>query len=472
MTSSTSGIGVRETAVTFLTQTGPSTYVPQARVFDLEIEEVAQATYAQLIKLIMNGVEGKLYNNTTKQFDPSDNTAGLASQISVAAYALNQWSKYKYIDSGGKEQFGTKIEASTFYDYASPSKTDAQGKVTLYTMNRYMAEDFDKIIRVMRAAGWDPVYQPGGTAAYITARTALTSDATKSIYGWSALMTKALDDCANAILSAKTFTQSQSIQQLLMVDYVSRGNQLLFDEMTGLKDAIDINEKTLSYLNSLQDLMNQKDPAKFLLYLDKIAGSGTLDYTGFESSSFNQEIKTTAKFTPDTYTGFVNAIAAGQTSGDVLSGTVAGAYVYLDPNNASYNTYVSVADSGNDALQRIINNLTYLKTKLSAVSGSEQTVLSQRLDSLIHDFNSVMPTSGLKGAYGILSWVQDYNQGREGDFQKTLSDAVVASQALNDVKREDLRRVMFVYEEFYKSATAMLSRLTQLIERMAGTISR
>jgi len=69
-------------------------------------------------------------------------------------------------------------------------------------------------------------------------------------------------------------------------------------------------------------------------------------------------------------------------------------------------------------------------------------------------------------------WVQDFEGGREGEFQRHLNDAVVSSQALNDTEREELRRVMFVYEEFYKSATAMLSRMTQLIERIGGAINR
>jgi hypothetical protein len=59
-----------------------------------------------------------------------------------------------------------------------------------------------------------------------------------------------------------------------------------------------------------------------------------------------------------------------------------------------------------------------------------------------------------------------------GDSQQNLTFAMTSAQGLNDRQKEEVRRFLFVFEEFYKSAAAMLQRITQILEKMAQNISR
>ena len=52
------------------------------------------------------------------------------------------------------------------------------------------------------------------------------------------------------------------------------------------------------------------------------------------------------------------------------------------------------------------------------------------------------------------------------------ADVAAMTQALIDVQKEDVRNFLFVFEEFYKSASAILQRISQMIEKMAQNISR
>ncbi len=59
-----------------------------------------------------------------------------------------------------------------------------------------------------------------------------------------------------------------------------------------------------------------------------------------------------------------------------------------------------------------------------------------------------------------------------GKYQQNITSAITAGQSLNDAQKEEVRRFLFVFEEYYKSAAAMLSKITQLIEKIAQNINR
>ncbi|MCB1112151.1 MAG: hypothetical protein KDK72_05785, partial [Chlamydiia bacterium] len=50
---------------------------------------------------------------------------------------------------------------------------------------------------------------------------------------------------------------------------------------------------------------------------------------------------------------------------------------------------------------------------------------------------------------------------KAGSYQQNITFAITAAQSLNDTQKEKVRRYMFVFEEYYKSASAILSKLTQ-----------
>ena len=465
--------------------------VTAPRIFDFEISPDAQILYQNLITTIQNNL---VPNATPTQIQA----------VSDALNTLNSWSQLRLVDASGPggalvqtyqiNGYSVKVDANgkplsnnigsnppippgqlppldTLSDtnLATPSFTYGSTTVTS-TMDRYMAENVDKLIRAFRSAGWDPIYAPGtndnGAVAKLTG-----SDA--ALYGivnvgaTLGLLSQSLAVANQArVLGMAAATQSQSIQQVLMVDYVSRGNELLFNEMSKLREAIDLNQTVLSYLNSLQDLMNQKDPERFVLqlqYLNNIiigTDASRDAFDTYEKQTYDNAITALAKFQND---GSLKAYLAGPNSppDDPLIPQANAAFDDLNPILTSVVQY---------SKKTIMDNLDYFTGQLTALTGttpgSEQGLLLA-LNKIRADFNALPDSND-----PIKQWVQDAQAGDEGDYQRHLNDAITGSQSFNDSQREELRRVMFTFEEFYKSATALLSRLTQLLEKIATSISR
>jgi len=74
----------------------------------------------------------------------------------------------------------------------------------------------------------------------------------------------------------------------------------------------------------------------------------------------------------------------------------------------------------------------------------------------------------------MMAWIEDNYPNQDvtdaGLFQKTLTEAITAAQNLNDTQKEDLRRFMYLFEQFYKSASAMLQAIDRMINKMAQNI--
>ncbi|MCE2983599.1 MAG: hypothetical protein LW832_08545 [Parachlamydia sp.] len=86
--------------------------------------------------------------------------------------------------------------------------------------------------------------------------------------------------------------------------------------------------------------------------------------------------------------------------------------------------------------------------------------------------------SALKSA--VSTWIID-NQDQKissslavqtGSIQDRITQAIKAAQSLNDTEKENVRNYQFVFEQFYKSASAVLQKVTQIIEKMAQGIGR
>lgn len=414
------------------------------RVFDFEVSNASRNYYKDAMSYIdtqLRGGAAFLSNTTARQ------------NVHDLINALDTWSKYKKVVNGDVV-------------VGSPPSLPTIGSVTgitpTTTMDRYMAESLDRLVRTMRAAGYDPLVS---TATSTAAQNGLTEllVTRPSVYNVTQITSLAVSQANQARIIGDATTGSQSLQQLLMVDYVSRGNELLFNEMTKLREAINLNQTALGYLNSLQDLMNQKDPQRFILALQNlnavnISNNVESAYNQFEVDTFKQELGAAPKFTEAQIKQYI--LGLNQTPNappiDQAPNT---------PTTPAQEAFKALSASMGAAwsynIERVKANLDTLINQIGAAAGS--TRLVQSLKVIRGDFDTVTR---------VEDWVKDFGQGREGDFQRHINDSMVASQAFNDTQREELRRVMFVFEEFYKSATAMLSRMTQLIEKMASAINR
>jgi len=448
-------------------------FVLDPRVFDSQISANSQAYYETLLTALqgsIDSVEGG-----------TGSTANAASDVQQLLNALNAWSQMEEVNGAGQQVYGPGVTngvggsslATTTVGstpgatpvISLPAITLSTGQVIqannlTTTMNQYMASSVDNLTRTIRSAGWDPINNPTpGDGSDTAALTTLLTGTGPQIYNVDGLLTQGLSAASQAMIIGDATTQSNSLQQVLMVDYIQQGNDILYNEMSQLQSAINVNNNALSYLNSLQDLMNQKDPQQFLMQLQTLSTTnlstlGDTQYNSFEQQTFNQTLGTVPKFTDSDAASYITALTNSGTDG-----LAQGAFQTLSNTMTQSYTY---------SVTQIQSNLTYLIQQLQG-QGAAGSSLQQSLTQIQNDFTAAQTASP---SAALNTWIQDITNGTEGNYQNDLNNAIVASQAFNDTERTNLQQVMFVFEEFYKSATDMLSRLTQLIEKMGDAINR
>lgn len=72
----------------------------------------------------------------------------------------------------------------------------------------------------------------------------------------------------------------------------------------------------------------------------------------------------------------------------------------------------------------------------------------------------------------IIDGLANQSDSFSGKIQENLGSAITSAQSLNDQQKEETRRFLFLFEEFYKSASAILTKITQILEKMAQNINR
>jgi len=74
----------------------------------------------------------------------------------------------------------------------------------------------------------------------------------------------------------------------------------------------------------------------------------------------------------------------------------------------------------------------------------------------------------------MMFWIYDgysvSDQIDSGVYQRNLTQAITSAQNLNDTQKEDLRRFMYLFEQFYKSASAVLQAIDRMVNKMAQNI--
>lgn len=121
-----------------------------------------------------------------------------------------------------------------------------------------------------------------------------------------------------------------------------------------------------------------------------------------------------------------------------------------------------------------------------ASQGSTNALLS-KLQTIRADFSSVFITqqgqeitsaTSMYSAYsGLYNWLIDKydqrntaNSQQAGALQKNIIAGIVSSQSLNDAKKADVQNFLYVFKEYYKSASAILQQLGQIIQHAAESI--
>jgi hypothetical protein len=154
-------------------------------------------------------------------------------------------------------------------------------------------------------------------------------------------------------------------------------------------------------------------------------------------------------------------------------------------------------DGDGGVLGEIKNLVKYKNDLISEISAlnisnpagiGDPNSLQGRLKATLDDINAVFKTAGgdpitsstpLADAYsGFSKWMLDnygstgIGSNTAGEIQQNITNAITAGQSLNDTQKESVRQFLFIFEEFYKSASAILQSLTQIVERIAQALGR
>lgn len=330
-----------------------------------------------------------------------------------------------------------------------------------YFLSVDMVRATDELIKSLQAAG--VVFENDGNGGLQLAGP-ITKD---HILNWKNLAVSS--DVIGQILSLATersSSQNRTLQALVELIYVKTGNEILTNSLEDLETALSSTKSTLETLNRLQDLHNKitaKDKEKFSEAASATYGLGP---TAFIDGSGSVDSITEAA---DQHFNYIDAET-------------------LDLTNADIAEFQRLRDL---IRNEEIPKLEGITPRDSAGNLIETGTLLEKMRQVLANIDLAFEDAGAGDAFdekALKFWILDGGafiddgngnpvantlEGLEpGDIQRTITTAITAAQSLNDSQKEEVRRYLFVFEEYYKSAAAVLSKITQLIERMAQGIAR
>lgn len=319
-----------------------------------------------------------------------------------------------------------------------------------------MAQAVDQIIKTLIAAGAqidNSVYPPSVT---------VTPEVVKN---WKNLV--ANSDMIRQIVQfavSSAGEQNRTLQALVELVYVRTGNELLTENLSRLESALSTTKDALSTLSSLQELHNK-------IQVTHVSET----FVSFASQNYSEGVNRPNQFLDGSnFPGIAQQASAF--------------FQALDPTVPA--TSITASDRAS-----FLNLRNELALQISALSRTTPLVNGQEdsgslLGMIRKVYNNIQGALSAAGGEGsdanvtnaIQRWILDNEQvntttasfgGLEaGTVQRNITSALSAGQSLNDTQKEEVRRYLFVFEEYYKSASAILTKITQLIERMAQGISR
>jgi hypothetical protein len=229
-----------------------------------------------------------------------------------------------------------------------------------------------------------------------------------------------------------------NIQGAIELVYAQTANSVLSSAMTSLSNALQVTNTVMQTLTGLQTLHNDIS----------VPGKGTFNFN-YNSGTYSSYVSKASAFFNKPVLPVIT-LPSGTTSANFVSQLV---------------TYQN----------QIVQEITQLSaiTPPLAGGGVDPNSLLASLKTVLTDLNSKGVASGNFNA--AKSWVLDGYASTAGttggQIQQDLTNAVTAGQSLNSTQTQSVREYLYLFEEYYKSATAIAQQLTQLISKMAQNIS-
>lgn len=270
-------------------------------------------------------------------------------------------------------------------------------------------------------------------------------------------------------------------QALLQLVYVRTANDMIGDAMSNLDLALSTTQSVLNILQALQNLHNNisvqsKSAFPFLFSTGQILGmGGTSVHSGLLMVMVGGVTQTISAVVPSLFGGASRDASNYQHAYEKAASAYFGKaidpfFVFANSTAAGYSEFVSTLQQLKDKLRLEISALS--RQTPASVQNDPTTLLAN-----IRKVYGELPTNFNFST--VEKWALDnYNQHGStgaalgGSLQNDLTFAITAAETLNDTQKEKVRRFLFIFQEYYQSAAAVLSAIHQIVNQMAQKISQ
>ncbi|KAF3362287.1 Uncharacterized protein PHSC3_001116 [Chlamydiales bacterium STE3] len=412
--------------------------------YDYTHSTLAQEYYNNILALYNVYNKGVTYSNGSTTPDPIDPNRLTQADVDAVVQAL---ANLKNLAENGAVLNNTPDSTKQYY------------------LTKTMVTNLDLLLRSFNAVG---VADPSQT---------MTLD---DLNRWKdvSVLTPVIGDTLRA--ASNELEGNRSIQALIELIYVKAGSDLIGEKLGSLDSALNLTNDVLTTLGNIQSLKNQitvYDRGSIPFNYNgrppnpgsASAGDYRDDYGNAASTHFGAPVIPTVPSTLIVYDASRNPI------GLTAAGLSAFNKLYL-LRQSVMNQIARVSAQSSTAE---INNPQSLLSKLKQIQSDFDSLFAR----LSTDPNSPIPVdstfTGQQKASALTRWIMDNYDKRTGTdatlggaAQQNITLAITSAQSLNDTQKEEVRRFLFVFEEYYKSASAMLQAITQIVQKMAQGISK
>lgn len=295
-----------------------------------------------------------------------------------------------------------------------------------------------------------------------------------------------------------------SLNAMVELVYVRIGNEVMAQALSKLEGALSATQRSLDALQSLQGLQNMIGiTSKSAIPFTFTAANQTITLTTLLPALTTTLVGTLTVPVGTTLTLTTNKVVSNANSYMSAYNIVASAYykpidpyfsvsfpgalsaVNINVTNSSqmnaaqlsaYNWFKNQLISSKAMLSGLISALTPLTPSLPG-GGIDPTTLLAKIKIVYGHLPVGSPPSNTSFS-SVRAWILDgyaaHNSGataKQGLLQQEITNAIVAGESLNSSQNASVRRYMFIFEQYYQSATSIISALNQLMSGIARKVS-
>lgn len=336
-----------------------------------------------------------------------------------------------------------------------------------FFMTKEMASNLDLLIRSFQAIG------------ALNPQSAIT---VTQLAEWKDLATTspAIQSLMSAILYATA--GNRSIQSIIELEYVATGNNLINDQLTSMEQALGITQNVLNTLANLQNIRNTLVVPASQVYQAPTTVPGSI-YGGnpadIQESTLMRLYRSgdIASLIPGASNFFTKAIFP-QVSSQILNPTT---QLLTAFGVSQFNKLIAIQKS-------ILAFIPTLSAITDPATAADTNSLLGRLKTMAHDFSTMFVNGGVQAvnltnlaqqSSALRTFLLDNNDPKfqtsgftVNQGQNNLTFAVTAAQGLNDQQKQLVQQYLYIFQQFYQSASAVLQAINQMITKMAQNISR